>query len=138
MHLLLSLGGLELRDLLMELADSLKAAIAELAVDVRAARQYFQLIAQEQVVILARSNLVENATTLSRLWDLDRVDGGEDLRSSLGSWRWRRYLPAKLPAHGQTERCAKYTVFLLHPVSKLLKYFYIFKYKIFLFYCLMI
>ena len=122
LHLLLALRGLELHYLLMELADRLEASIAKLTVDVRAARQYFQLVAQEQVVILSCGYLVEDPTSLGGLRDLDCVDGGEDLGSTLRSWRWRRHLPTKLSSHGQAERCAKYAVFLLHPYSKISLY----------------
>ena len=85
LHLLLTLSRLQLSYLLVKLANSLKAAIAQLAMNVGAAGQHFQLIAEEQIVILTCCYLVENAAALGWLRDLDGVDGCEYLRPVLRS-----------------------------------------------------
>jgi hypothetical protein len=73
-----------LGDLLLQLAHCLEGTVAQLPIDIGATSQYLQMIAQEHIVIFASCHLQE-VSACHRLWNLDSVESGKDLRTTLSS-----------------------------------------------------
>lgn len=69
------------------------------------------MIAQEHIVIFASCHLQE-VSTCHRLWNLDSVESGKDLRATLSSRSGHWHLSSELTFLRQTKGCAEYAIVL--------------------------
>ena len=78
--LLLALSRLALVDLLLQLSYRIVLPISELSIDITAASQYLQIIAQKQIVVLSSRHFQE-VSILKWLWNAHSIVSCEYMRA---------------------------------------------------------